>query len=62
MQMFAPTPSPPPLVDLQYHLPVMGEKGFQMQLQLADNLDKNTECVQQPLVLVLFLCFVRRCC
>jgi hypothetical protein len=44
VQTFPSTPVPPPLVDLQYHLPVIGEMGVQAQLHSADNLPKNIEC------------------
>ena len=43
MQTFASAPAAPPLADLQYHLPVISDIGFQLQLHSADNLAKNIE-------------------
>jgi hypothetical protein len=45
MQVFPSTAAPPALFDLQYHSPAFGSKGFQLQLNSADNLPKNVECV-----------------
>jgi hypothetical protein len=43
MQIFASASTPPPLFDLQYHVPVISDTGFQLQLHSADNLAKNIE-------------------
>jgi hypothetical protein len=43
MSLFPSTTTPPPLFDLQYHLPVVADRGFRLQLHSADNLVKNVE-------------------
>ena len=43
MQIFSAAPAAPPLFDLQYHLPVVSDSGFLLQLHSADNLIKNIE-------------------
>lgn len=42
-QAFPLNPVPSPLFDLQYHVPMVIDKGFELQLHSADNLAKNIE-------------------